>query len=328
MNNYMGLTFRSFAGKSDYVKMAKLLQDIAIADGSDFWKTPEDIECDYQHLVNSKPETDMCMVEDVHGDLVAYARVGWNVDDEGQQVFAFPFNIHPNYRTLELNRHLLQWVHKRCARILQETKEAGRPILRAILRNMEKDLVLKDALEAECFQAVRFMNRMARDLSEPIAIPPMPAGLKVRPVPETHYWAAVEAIDEAFHDHWGHVPITPEAFQQFMISPQFKPGLWQVAWDGGEIAAGIFNWVDEEANTQFNIQRGWADPIFTRRPWRKRGLARALLMRSLQMFKDMGMTEAVLVVDTQNPNGALGLYESCGFKMEFRSVIYEKGVLA
>jgi ribosomal protein S18 acetylase RimI-like enzyme len=50
-------------------------------------------------------------------------------------------------------------------------------------------------------------------------------------------------------------------------------------------------------------------------------------MRSLRMLKDMGMTEAELVVDTQNPLGALGLYESCGFRMEYRSVIYEKGVL-
>jgi len=79
---------------------------------------------------------------------------------------------------------------------------------------------------------------------------------------------------------------------------------------------------------QLNIQRGWVEPIITRCPWRRRGLARALLLRSLRMFKDMGMTEAALVMDTQNPFGALGLYESCGFRMEYRSVIYEKGVLA
>jgi mycothiol synthase len=326
MNTHTELRFRSFAGKSDHVEMAKLLQAVAIADAADFWITPEDIERDYQHLVNSKPETDMVMVEDAHGNLVAYARVGWNVDDEGQQVFGFPFNIHPDYRSLELNRHLLQWVHARSARIAQETKGIGRPIARAMLRNRDMDLVLKEALEAEGFQAVRFVNRMARDLGEAIVIPPMPAGLEVRPVPETHYWAAAHAIDEAFQDHWGHAPLTQEGFQQWITSPQFKPSLWQVAWDGGEIAAGVFNRVDEEANIQFNIQRGWAEPIITRRPWRKRGLARALLLRSLRMFKDMGMTEAALVVDTQNPFGALGLYESCGFRMEYCSVIYEKGV--
>ena len=115
-----------------------------------------------------------------------------------------------------------------------------------------------------------------------------------------------------------------KAFSNGLPAPQFKPSLWQVAWDGGEIAGGVFNRVDEEANKQLNIQRGWAEPIITRRPWRRRGLARALLMRSLRTFREMGMTEAALVVDTQNPNGALGLYESCGFRMEYRSVIYER----
>jgi ribosomal protein S18 acetylase RimI-like enzyme len=47
-------------------------------------------------------------------------------------------------------------------------------------------------------------------------------------------------------------------------------------------------------------------------------------MRSLQMFKEMGMTEAMLGVDTQNPSGAFALYEHCGFRSTLRSVVYEK----
>jgi mycothiol synthase len=123
---------------------------------------------------------------------------------------------------------------------------------------------------------------------------------------------------------WGHAPLTQEAFQQWTTSPQFKRGLRQVARDVGEIAAGVLTRVDEEAN----IQRGWTEPIFTCRPWRRRGLARALLMRSLQMLQDMGMAEAALTVDTQNSLGALGLYESCGFRIEYRSVLYDKTVPA
>ena len=46
------------------------------------------------------------------------------------------------------------------------------------------------------------------------------------------------------------------------------------------------------------------------------------------MFKEMGMTEAMLGVDTQNPSGAFRLYESCGFKPIMRSVVYEKSVMS
>ena len=321
MNKY---NFRAFAGKSDFPKMAKLIQDISVAGNTQNWVTAEDVERDYGHLVNSTPETDMLMVEDLQGNLVAYVRVGWEIDDEKRQVFGFPFNIHPAESNLELHSHLLGWVEKRSLEVAAETKVSDSQVLRAFLANIEKEALREAALQAQGFKPVRYMNRMTRDLNEPIEIPPLPEGLEVRPVPETHYRTVMNGLDEAFQDHWGHSPFQEENYQSFISSPMFKPSLWQVAWDGDEVAAGVLNMVDEEANKQFNIQRGMTDPIFTRRPWRKRGLARALLMRSLQMFKEMGMSEAMLGVDTQNPSGAFVLYESCGFKPILRSVIFEK----
>ena len=326
MDPLTGLNFRGFAGKSDFPKMAKLLQEISTIDNMEFWVTAEDVERDYQHLVNSDPATDMLMVEDEHGNLIAYVRSGWEVDDQKRQVFGFPFNIHPKHRKPGLLGHLLGWVEKRSVEIAHETRAAEVHVLRAFILNADKEVILKEALEAQDFKPVRFMNRMVRDLNGPIDIPPLPEGLEVRPVPESHYRAVINALDEAFQDHWGHSPFQEENYQSFISSPTFKPELWQVAWDGEEVAAGILNTVDEVANRQFNLKRGLTDPIFTRRPWRKRGLARALLMRSLKMLKELGMTEAMLGVDTQNPSGAFVLYESCGFKPIQRSLIFEKEI--
>jgi ribosomal protein S18 acetylase RimI-like enzyme len=42
------------------------------------------------------------------------------------------------------------------------------------------------------------------------------------------------------------------------------------------------------------------------------------------MFKDMGMTEAALGVDGENPNGALQLYESVGFRVARWAYVYRK----
>jgi ribosomal protein S18 acetylase RimI-like enzyme len=61
-----------------------------------------------------------------------------------------------------------------------------------------------------------------------------------------------------------------------------------------------------------------------RRPWRKRGLGRALLVRSLALFRERGMTEVVLGVDTENPSGALHLYESTGFRQLRQHASYRK----
>ena len=51
-----------------------------------------------------------------------------------------------------------------------------------------------------------------------------------------------------------------------------------------------------------------------RRPWRRRGLARALVMRSLAVLRDRGLTSAGLGVDADNANEALRLYTECGFE--------------
>lgn len=318
------LKFRAFERAGDFPKMALLLQAISKVEETGDWATAEDIERNYSHLVNSTPETDMRMVEDEHGELVAYVRVGWEVDDEQRQVFGFPFNIHPEHQTPPLLEELLNWVEARARIVAAETKTGHVQVLRAFLRNIEKDIMLNKALTAGEFKPVRFMNRMIRDLNEPIEVPALPEGLEVRPVEAAQARTVLTALDEAFQDHWGHAPMQEEMIQALMANPMFKPELWQVAWDGDEVAAGVLNMVDEAANEQFQIKRGMTDPIFTRRPWRKRGLARALLMRSLQMFKEMGMTEAMLGVDTQNPSGAFALYESCGFKSTQRSVVYEK----
>jgi ribosomal protein S18 acetylase RimI-like enzyme len=73
---------------------------------------------------------------------------------------------------------------------------------------------------------------------------------------------------------------------------------------------------------------GWLDSIFTRRPWRRRGLARALISRSLVLLRDLGMNDASLGVDLTNPHQALALYESCGFRAVSSSTAYRKPLAA
>jgi ribosomal protein S18 acetylase RimI-like enzyme len=171
---------------------------------------------------------------------------------------------------------------------------------------------------------------MRRDLAEPIEERALPAGLEVRPVTPADYRRVWDAHHEAFRDHWGFRESTEEEYQGWLASPTFDASLWQVAWApgasgrGDEVAGMVLNFIPREENEQLGLQRGWTDPISVRRPWRKLGLARALILRSLTLLKAQGLTEAALGVDVQNPNGALQLYESCGFKPMKRSTTYRK----
>ena len=100
--------------------------------------------------------------------------------------------------------------------------------------------------------------------------------------------------------------------------------MWQVAWEGDQIAGMILNHVLKEDNAKLGVNWGWTDPISVRRPWRRRGLARNLILESLKVLKAQGFSQAALGVDTQNPSGALTLYETSGYRVEERWIVYEK----
>ena len=66
-----------------------------------------------------------------------------------------------------------------------------------------------------------------------------------------------------------------EEYKSQMENPDFHPELWKVAWDGDQMASVIHNFVDENENQEYQRKRGDTEGICTRRPWRKKGLARS-----------------------------------------------------
>ena len=142
-------------------------------------------------------------------------------------------------------------------------------------------------------------------------------------LPEQHR-AIIDAEDEAFRDHWGSRRMTEEDFQITFGRPQLDTDLWVVAWDGDDIAGVVQNWIWPEENATLGVRRGWLEHISVRRPWRRRGLARAITAESLRRIRAAGMTDAMLGVDMDNPNGALGLYQGLGFVEHHRSTSYRR----
>ena len=84
------------------------------------------------------------------------------------------------------------------------------------------------------------------------------------------------------------------------------------------------NTVSTEENAAFGRHRGWLDSVFVRRAWRRRGLGAAIVARALVRLREAGMSEAMLGVDSDNPSGALALYERAGFEVVRRSAAYRK----
>ena len=59
---------------------------------------------------------------------------------------------------------------------------------------------------------------------------------------------------------------------------------------------------------------GYMGELFVRRPWRGRGIGRALMLQECAELRRRGMANAFFAVDAANPTGALRLHESIGFR--------------
>jgi mycothiol synthase len=179
-------------------------------------------------------------------------------------------------------------------------------------------------LVAASYKSVRYLFKMVRPNLDDIPDVPLPEGIEVRPVRPEHYRKIWDAAGEAFQDHWGATEWRDEWFQQWQEKSYFNPELFQIAWDGDEVVGTVLNYISENENKEFNRKRGYTEEITVRRPWRRKGLARALLARSFKVLKEHGMTEAALAVDAENISGALKLYEDMGFRTVKRHTTYHK----
>jgi ribosomal protein S18 acetylase RimI-like enzyme len=306
-----GLTFRGFRGEEDYPRMAAVIENSKDADQVERATTVEEIANAYEHLTNCDPYQDMLFAE-IDGEVIAYSRVFWRAEPSGTHIYNIIGFLLPEWRRKGIGRAMFKYAETRLYQIAQAHPPEAQRVYEAWAS--EGELGWHALLKDEGYEAVRFGYSMVRPLNEPVDITPMPDAIEIRPVKPEHYRAIWDADQEAFQDHWGFTPASEEDFQAFQKEKTFNPKLWKIAWAGEEVAGMVLNFVDEDENEAYERLRGYTEGISVRRTWRKRGLARALLTRSLQMFKDMRMEDAALGVDTQNTSGALRLYESVGFK--------------
>lgn len=259
---------------------------------------------------------------EIDGKPVAYVDRGWVDTTDGKREYRMNGAVLPEWRRRGIGTVLLELNVARI-RDLAATHETDRPQVLGSWSSSRQ--IGREALLREYgFEQARWFFDMMRDLSEPIEEVALPQGIEIRPVTMDDIRQIWRADVEAFQDHWGGFDGSEERLQSWIESPSFDPALWVVAWDGDEVAGGNINGIHPEENVAIGLQRGWLHSVFTRRQWRKRGLANALIARSLLLLKERGMDFGALGVDADNPSGALGLYERNGFKVSERSTAWRK----
>lgn len=317
-----GLTFRGYRGPEDFPGMVAVYDASRPVDGLEMPLTVDHLARWFAHMDQCDPSRDMIVAE-VGGEMVGYGRGRWFREPSGTFLHELTGHVAPAWRRRGIGRAILRWTEERQGQVaLDQPKDVAHELF---VETYDSTQGLAELLLGEGYARVRNWYVMTRPLAGEIAEAPLPQGLEVRAATPDHYRRIWDADIEAFRDHWGFAEPPGSAYAEWLEDPvAMVPALWQIAWDDEEVAGQVRSFIDHRENADLGRLRGYTEYISVRRPWRRRGLARALIMRSLRVLQAEGMTEAALGVDTENVTGALHLYESCGFRPERSGAIYRK----
>jgi GNAT superfamily N-acetyltransferase len=241
--------------------------------------------------------------------------VAYGLLEDRRELWRVQANVHPDAHGRGIGAAL--------AAALEDIV-AGRGAQRVQSSVFEADDDGRRLLEGLGYRLVRVFREMRIELDAPPPAPTWPEGLRPDVFdPERDARAFHAGHQEAFADHWEYTPRDFDRWRKSHLeSERFDPSLWCVVRaPDGEIAAGTISVADLFGG-------GWVDVVFTRRPWRGRGVGAALLHDAFARFWERGERSIGLGVDAQSDTGAFRLYERVGMKPVLGWVMYEKALRA
>lgn len=302
---------------SDVEAVARLIYETCEADGdTTVAVTPDELKHEWQ-TPGFDLERDALLVETDDGRIAGFEEFS---NDHAHAILHTDGYVHPSFKERGIGTSLLRGIEKRARQEMALAEPQVRVSLRSTIDNRDADS--HDLLKNEGYQPLRYHWRMEIKLDGPPPEPNFPDGIELRPfIKGEHDVAVWQAQNEAWRDHWGSHDVTLEEWKRSRFEdPEFDPTLWQIAWDGNEIAGFSLN--------RYRMGIGWIRMLGVRRPWRKRGLGEAMLLHSFGEFYRRGTKTIGLGVDAQNPTGATRLYQKVGMYAASEYLTYEKELRA
>ncbi len=215
----------------------------------------------------------------------------------------FSLQVHPKHRGGEAEVGMLTWAEERANVLAREEGHHGAIDAWDVFEGDADRIALLERRGFARRPEVYYLA--ARSLDGPLPAPEPPAGFVVR---------ALAGEDEAA-ERVAHRPeVTPERYRAFMRAPGYERDLDLVAEaPDGRFGAYCICWMDPANGV------GELEPVGTRPGFRKRGLARAVVLEGFRRMKARGARTALVCFEGDNAP-AKRLYESVGF--DVRSTIY------
>jgi ribosomal protein S18 acetylase RimI-like enzyme len=318
-----GLALRQWQGDKDYDVMSRVLIASRNADGLEEARTGDELKTMYDLTKNFDAAQNLFLAE--QGEMtVAYAGCRWWEENDGGFTHAHWLFCLPEWRGRGIEDELL----KRTQARLRECAVLHPPGATNWYETFAFDSQawLAERILADGYAPVRYFHDMVCHALDAIPDAELPPGIETRPVQPEHWRQIWDAGGEAFREHWGEAVEDESDYERWLQNPKWNPELWQVAWDGDQVVGSVLSFVDESENAKYNYRRGYTENISVRKPWRGRGVAKALLVRAMRMFRDLGFDHTALGVDSENETGAHHLYKNVGYRVVRTETIYRKAM--
>lgn len=320
-----GLRFCTLGPEPDWPAMADVYNRVGAIDNPP--RMPEPAEAVAREFGGLEGEQRRnVLLAEVDGRLV-----GWGdcwVDRPRAEVCVggHSFHLLHEWRRRGIGQAALRYLEQRTAELRRDCP-ARQAIYKIFLHEAEADSIA--LLRSAGYEQMAAHAIMLRPHLEQIPDAALPEGMEVRPVGGEHLREIYNAHREAFQEHiHGFDPSNEDYRSWSSLDFLADRSLWIVAWDCArdEIAGSVLNYVLADENAYFGRKRGYVEYVSVRRPYRRRGLARAMVSASLRLLRESGYAEAGLSSHTENPFNPISMYAQMGFRTQYHVLVLSKSV--
>ena len=305
---------------ADVPAWTELVNHLADVDQTEEYYREQDLREDLARA-GVDPEQDTLAVWDGEKMIgFGQVRVPLTADNEGNGRGYLGGGVREGYRGQGLGRELMDRLEPRAEQLVtQRHGGSGAPYLRA--GGGRPGSGAQAMLEHRGYRVVRWYNELERPLDGRVTVPG-PDGVVLRAPREDDEEAVRLAHNDAFRDHWGSGPSSPEGWHDTWTGSSARGDVSTLAVDEGtgEVLAYVLcsEYVDREL---------YVELVGTRREARGRGLAQAALLRTIDEATRDGRWDVIqLGVDSQNPSGATRLYERVGFAHKLQTTSLQRAL--
>lgn len=297
----MNVTSRLYEGEKDFQTMLNLLAKIRPAARMNDFPVRVNIE---EGMANEQIRANTRLW--FEGDRP----IGWAYVDDGNNLH---WEVEKQFED-SVGAEMVAW-GEACIRNSRELNTGETSTLDASCR--EENLERLEFIRQHGFHQTDVISvGMKRLLSEPIPKPELPHGFSIRAIKGME---EAEAVASTHRSAFGTEYMTTENRLIIMNSSEYDPSLDLVVIAPDDSIAAYCT-CSVNANGE-----GYTDPVATHPRFQRLGLAKALLLKGMQLLKERGMESARL--GTSGNNIAMQkTAEAVGFRLEHKTLWFEKAI--